>query len=67
METLHDLLKRDGDMASRPAAPRVDLRRHYSPIGLSAVAAAVRYAGRTETDARSAETGTAVRRDGANR
>jgi len=42
MTTLHELLKRD-----EPVEPeqkqRVDLRCRYSPIGISAVAAACRY------------------------
>jgi len=42
MTTLHDLLKRDGK-SDRQQTPREDLRRRYSPIGISAVAAACRY------------------------
>ena len=42
MTTLHELLKRD-DAVEREQKPRVDLRGRYSPIGISAVAAACRY------------------------
>lgn len=42
MTTLHELLKRD-EAAERQPTPRVDLRGRYSPIGISAVAAACRY------------------------
>jgi len=42
MTTLHDLLKRDGK-SDRQQTPREDLRGRYSPIGISAVAAACRY------------------------
>ena len=42
MTTLHELLKRN-EAADRDQKPRVDLRGRYSPIGISAVAAACRY------------------------
>ncbi len=42
MTTLHDLLTRER-AADREQTPRVDLRGRYSPIGISAVAAACRY------------------------
>jgi hypothetical protein len=43
MTTLHELLKRDENAERERATPRVDLRGRYSPIGISAVAAACRY------------------------
>ncbi len=42
MTTLHDLLKDKQSAEHKQSAPRVDLRGRYSPIGISAVAAAVR-------------------------
>ena len=48
MTSLHELLKRDEtDERERPK-PRVDLRGRYSPIGISAVAAACRYTHETD-------------------
>jgi hypothetical protein len=49
MTTLHDLLKRDEADDRAPQAPRVDLRGRYSPIGISAVAAACRYSSGDDT------------------
>ena len=43
MTTLHELLKRDESDERERSKPRVDLRGRYSPIGISAVAAACRY------------------------
>ena len=43
MTTLHELLKRDETNERERPTPRVDLRGRYSPIGISAVAAACRY------------------------
>jgi hypothetical protein len=43
MTTLHELLKRDDAEDRAHTPPRVDLRGRYSPIGISAVAAACRY------------------------
>ncbi len=42
MTTLHDLLKDKKSAEREQSPPRVDLRGRYSPIGISAVAAAVR-------------------------
>ena len=43
MITLHELLKRDDANERERQSPRIDLRGRYSPIGISAVAAACRY------------------------
>ena len=50
MTTLHELLKRDESDKRERSKPRVDLRGRYSPIGISAVAAACRYAHETDDD-----------------
>ena len=42
MTTLHDLLKDKRSTEREQRDPRVDLRGRYSPIGISAVVAAVR-------------------------
>jgi hypothetical protein len=42
MTTLHELLKDKRSAEREPRDARVDLRGRYSPIGISAVAAAVR-------------------------
>ena len=42
MTTLHELLKDKRAAEREQRDPRVDLRGRYSPIGISAVAAAVR-------------------------
>lgn len=55
MTTLHELLKRDETDERKRSTPRVDLRGRYSPIGISAVAAACRYS--HETDDRTARRG----------
>jgi hypothetical protein len=49
MTTLHELLKRN-EAVDREQTPRVDLRGRYSPIGISAVAAACRYNADDEQD-----------------
>jgi hypothetical protein len=48
MTTLHELLKRDNAEERANTQPRVDLRGRYSPIGISAVAAACRYSHDTD-------------------
>jgi hypothetical protein len=53
MTTLHELLKRDSAEQRAHQPPRVDLRGRYSPIGISAVAAACRYS--HDSDDQSAE------------
>jgi hypothetical protein len=55
MTTLHELLKRDDAEERVQTPPRVDLRGRYSPIGISAVAAACRYS--HDTDDQSARHG----------
>lgn len=50
MTTLHELLKRDETADRERHTPRVDLRGRYSPIGISAVAAACRYGHDEEAD-----------------
>lgn len=50
MTTLHELLKRDQPDEHERSKPRVDLRGRYSPIGISAVAAACRYTHETNDD-----------------
>lgn len=51
MTTLHELLKRDETDERERSKPRVDLRGRYSPIGISAVAAACRYTHETDEHA----------------
>ena len=52
MTTLYELLKRN-EAVDREQKPRVDLRGRYSPIGISAVAAACRYNTEDNEQARS--------------